>query len=78
MPDDRARALAASQDAVVPCTVVDLFELVLTSVADPDTTGATAEMSGASCLSSRPATSFIVKVFAEPAPPRTPKLTSNT
>ncbi len=75
MPADNERALVASHDDVLPWTVVVSFELELTRVALPETTGATAAMSGAFCLSSRPVTSSRVSVLAEPAPPRTPKLT---
>ena len=63
-----------SHPGLLPCTVVDQLVLVLTSVAVPETTGATAATSGASCLSSSPVTSSMVSVFAEPDPPRTPKL----
>jgi hypothetical protein len=73
-PSESVRALAMSHPGELPCTVVDQLELVLTSVAVASTTGATAATSGTSALSSRPATSCMVSVFAEPDPPRTPKL----
>src|SRR5579862_6975878 len=68
------RLRTVAHDGVVPLTVeVQLLEFAPSvSVAEEDTTGATALMSGATVLDASEAASASVSVEAEPNPPRMP------
>ena len=69
------RARTASQLGLVPTTLVVQFVEAAVNVAEVDVVGATAAMSGATVFDAeRVSASAVVRVDAEPNPPRTPPL----
>src|SRR5580765_7224853 len=72
-PEDSERPRTDSHCGSVPTTVVvQLVEPLSSSVLLLWMTGATAAMSGAACFEASASASSVVKVDAEPKPPRTP------
>ena len=71
-PSVRLRALTGSQSGVVPTTLVVQFVVPAVRDCEPETTGATRAMSGATTGLASAVASRIVRVDADPRPPRIP------
>jgi len=71
-PLDSVRARTDGQSVVVPTTEEVQFVVPYVSDCEPEMTGATALMSGATTAEERATASAIVNVVADPNPPRTP------
>ncbi len=72
VPEDSLRARTSSHCGVLPTTDVVQLVLPLSISSDVLCVGATAAMSGAAVLDFNALASLIVRVDAEPKPPRTP------